>query len=310
MLVMGRVCGVTTKDTCTFYGGTDGALQLASPQTPLTAKRPIKDHTDVDDIGEGPSTPSSSKVRCLVLDHESPSPLGSGHLALRYQLMTLPQPNSTSQKVLNLRICVTPESTASTSLHIYYPPPSASATLTHYIPPLPHPSSTLATRNWKSCERRRNRRVRDSSVLWRPDNQIMVFLILTFYLILCRFRRYRRIFADTISAKICVTNIVITTVNQSASSKQALEDELVLALDTIKIKHLKEQLRGRQSRRSNNITPVEEIMEDEIRSGRDNGQGRGRPRTPTDSPSSTHPPLHTATPRERADATRFSTRTG
>jgi hypothetical protein len=100
MLVMGRVCGVTTKDTCTFYGGTDGAFQLASPQTPLTAKRPIKDHTDVDDIGEGPSTPSSSKVRCLVFDHESPSPLGSGHLALRYQLMTLPQPNSTSQKVL------------------------------------------------------------------------------------------------------------------------------------------------------------------------------------------------------------------
>ncbi|KAN0084846.1 hypothetical protein V8E54_001313 [Elaphomyces granulatus] len=73
---------------------------LASPQTPLTAKRPIKDHTDVDDIGEGPLTPSSSKVRRLVFDHESPSPLGSSHLALRYQLMTLLQPNSTSQKVL------------------------------------------------------------------------------------------------------------------------------------------------------------------------------------------------------------------
>jgi len=70
--------------------------------------------------------------------------------------------------------------------------------------------------------------------------------------------------------------------NQSASSEQALEDELVLALDTIK--HLKEQLRERESRRSNNnnITTVERIREDEIGSGRDNGQGRGRPRTPTE----------------------------
>jgi hypothetical protein len=52
---------------------------------------------------------------------------------------------------------------------------------------------------------------------------------------------------------------------------------------------------------------VEEIREDDIGSGRDNGQGRGRHRTPTDSPSST-PPLHAASPRERADAARFRAR--
>jgi hypothetical protein len=71
-------------DGFTFYGGTDGASQLASPQTPLTAKRPIKDlwdREDVDnDIDEGPSTSSSSKVRRLVFDHESPSPLGSSQV--------------------------------------------------------------------------------------------------------------------------------------------------------------------------------------------------------------------------------------
>jgi hypothetical protein len=55
--------------------------------------------------------------------------------------------------------------------------------------------------------------------------------------------------------------------DQSASSRWALEDELVLALDIIK--HLKEQLRGRESRRSNNITPVEEI--------RGSHRGRGVP---------------------------------
>jgi len=71
MLVMGRgaVPGTVSLST-------DGAFQLASSQTPLTAKRP----TDVDDIGEGPSTPSSSKVRRLVFDHESPSPLGSSQV--------------------------------------------------------------------------------------------------------------------------------------------------------------------------------------------------------------------------------------
>src|SRR5712664_3716361 len=77
MLVMGRVCPRSgTWHGFTFYGGTDGAFQLASSQTPLTAKRP----TDVDDIGEGPSTPSSSKVRRLVFDLESPSPLGSSQV--------------------------------------------------------------------------------------------------------------------------------------------------------------------------------------------------------------------------------------
>ncbi|KAN0073220.1 hypothetical protein V8E54_008440 [Elaphomyces granulatus] len=91
MLVVGRVCGITTKerylavlvDGFTFYGGSDGASQLASPQTPLATKRPLKDlwdRTDADDIGEGPSTSSSSKVRRLVFDHESPSPLGSSQV--------------------------------------------------------------------------------------------------------------------------------------------------------------------------------------------------------------------------------------
>jgi hypothetical protein len=61
--------------------------------------------------------------------------------------------------------------------------------------------------------------------------------------------------------------------NQSTSSKQVLEDELVLALDTIK--QLKEQLR--ESRRSNTFS-AEEIREDEIRTGRDNEQRRSRPR--------------------------------
>ncbi|KAN0074363.1 hypothetical protein V8E54_008300 [Elaphomyces granulatus] len=60
----------------------DAGGGTASPQTSLTAKCPIKDlwgHTDVDHIGEGPSTPSSSKVRRLVFDHESPSPLPLDH---------------------------------------------------------------------------------------------------------------------------------------------------------------------------------------------------------------------------------------
>ena len=58
MLVVGRVCGITTKERdlavlvngFTFYGGTDGASQLASLQTPLAAKRLIKDLWDRKDV--------------------------------------------------------------------------------------------------------------------------------------------------------------------------------------------------------------------------------------------------------------------
>ena len=81
MLVVGKVCGSTHKDRYlgvlvdgfTFLNGTDGSTQQAPPQTPMSNKRSRRDlwdRADIEDIDEGPSTPS--KVPRTIQQQKSP----------------------------------------------------------------------------------------------------------------------------------------------------------------------------------------------------------------------------------------------
>jgi hypothetical protein len=103
MLVVGKICGVTTRDRdlailvdgFTFLSGNNNhsSSQLTSPKTPLSTKRSLKDlwdRTDLCDDDIGPSTPS--KVRRFTAEEEFESPSSS-----RVEVWQSPLPIDDSQ---------------------------------------------------------------------------------------------------------------------------------------------------------------------------------------------------------------------